>query len=253
MKRKALGVVVAVLVLVLAVWQLRRRRDPLPRAAESFLRAVAAGDASAAYRSMPDSSRRARSELEFRAFLQSRGLDDFRSAVWTHASVQGDRAELGGRLTTGAGHELPVTLKLERRNKRWRVASVQAAEGTDGVALSVPGEAALRRITDEAVRLLTVAVNEDDFGVLYAGVSVLWQEQTTEQALRERFKDYVEREIDLSFARREAPIFEPKPSLDGNGILRVQGYYPTPPPLGFDMAFVFERGEWRLLNLRVEL
>lgn len=58
--------------------------------------------------------------------------------------------------------------------------------------------------------------------------------------------------LDLSPAVLTDALMTKKPVIDGNGILRLEGYVPLQPMnIVFTMAFRFEGGRWRLFSLGV--
>ena len=60
--------------------------------------------------------------------------------------------------------------------------------------------------------------------------------------------------MDLSGIRGVPPVFEEPPTITTEGLLTMQGYYPTKPlRVLFTMKFLYELPRWKLFGLDVSL
>ena len=57
----------------------------------------------------------------------------------------------------------------------------------------------------------------------------------------------------MSMVLAATPQVTAAPTIDGNGILRIVGAYPTNPALEFDLSFQYFGGIWRPAGLAVNL
>lgn len=234
-------------------------------AADEFLAALGEGDVEGAYGMTAAAFQERQSQAAFALVIEALGLDSYQSSTWTSRSVEGSRAELEGTFTNRGGDRLPLELTLVKSDDGWRVFSVAGEQA--GAAVQRPGESGavspppaavppaeeLPRLASEAILALNRSILANDFSTFYAGISKLWQAQTTADEIATAFQVFVEREIDLSAIQQVEPVFEPA-QLDSEGALRVSGYYPTTPVrVVFQLRFVHESDGWKLLGIQVDL
>jgi hypothetical protein len=98
------------------------------------------------------------------------------------------------------------------------------------------------------------AVQSGSFDSFHSSASSYFQDQFTTARLEQQFGEFVRRKIDISdIASKQAAI---KPSFeDQNGIkvLNANGSYPTNPVVDFELQYIQEDIEWKLLSINVRI
>lgn len=109
-------------------------------------------------------------------------------------------------------------------------------------------------MTNNAIMDLAIAINSDDFSSFYNSISKLWQSQTDAKELRDIFKQFIEKNIDLTIIRNESPVYSGKPSLNKDGLLVLEGYYTTKPyAVYFELKFIYEYPKWKLFGIHINI
>ncbi|MEY2537362.1 MAG: hypothetical protein QOG67_1102 [Verrucomicrobiota bacterium] len=99
------------------------------------------------------------------------------------------------------------------------------------------------------------AVKKKDFSRFYEDVASVWQKQTSPEKLEEAFSDFLDKGIDLpSVVKEMEPVFNHPAAIGADGVLLIQGYYPTTPNrVIFKLKYLNEEGEWKLVGINVNL
>lgn len=120
-------------------------------------------------------------------------------------------------------------------------------------ARKVPGNDELKSLTNSSIVAFGEAINDKDFSGFYLDIADLWQEQTSAEKLQESFKDFFDKDVDLPAAIKGIePVFDKPATIDSNGILLVEGYYPTKPNrIVFQLKYITEEQDWKLFGIHV--
>jgi hypothetical protein len=79
-----------------------------------------------------------------------------------------------------------------------------------------------------------------------------FQAKNSAADLSEIFTDLRRRHFDLFSVALAAPQLAAAPAVDGNGMLRLTGFFPTRPlQINFDLLFQTVGGQWRLFGISV--
>lgn len=117
---------------------------------------------------------------------------------------------------------------------------------------SVPSDAVLRQMVKRSLLEFNGAIQTKDFTRFYAGLAKLWQEQTTPDKLQEIFREFIDKQIDISPIGASTPRFNGPAKIDGQGILSASGLYPVRPlPVQFTLNYIQESGAWKLVGINV--
>lgn len=113
-----------------------------------------------------------------------------------------------------------------------------------------------RQLVDSLVRSTIVAFNQanltGNFSVLRALGSLEFQRVNTEQELASSFNEFRALNLDIGIVTLYEPVFTKKPMIDQNGLMQIQGYFPTQPiRIEFDLVYSFSEGRWRLQQIAV--
>lgn len=174
---------------------------------------------------------------------------------------QAGQLELAG-FFPGRGQQLNFTLSFEPVEGRWRlfgigVNPVAPAEAASEIistpppaAGAIPADADLVALVRGAVIALNQANLSDDYSVLRDLGAPGFREANTPASLAENFAALRSRNIDLAPTAVIDPRLFRAPAIDGQGYLRLTGYFPSSPEqVNFDLAFAFDSGAWRLFGI----
>lgn len=119
----------------------------------------------------------------------------------------------------------------------------------------VPDEADLKTMTEESLTSFGRGVKKKDFSKFYEDIAVVWQKQTTPEKLKDLFKDFLGKDIDLPAIVKEMdPVFNHPAAIGENDVLEIKGYYPTTPHrVIFTLKYLEEEDEWKLVGITVDL
>ncbi|HUG90435.1 MAG TPA: hypothetical protein VML55_06360 [Planctomycetaceae bacterium] len=226
-------------------------------AADRFLALVGEAKHHEAWLSTAGAVRAQQDEAEFVRTIERLGLDEAASASWSSRRIVNDEATLEGSVTTNSGGAIPVTIKLLKEQGEWKVLSITGPEAGVQVATTrkqVPPDAELRRLVTSTLLDFNAAIQAEDFTGFHESVSTAWQQQITPAQLLEAFQSLIDREVDLAAIEEVPAVFSEPPGFDENGMLVVQGFYPTRPVrVAFELTYAYEHPEWKLFGINVGL
>lgn len=224
--------------------------------ADQFLAQVASGDTAGAYQSAASGLRTAQTQEQFDASVRGMRLTEYQSSSWSKFDMKNDQAQLEGTITLKDGSTLPVTVDLVKEGG-WKVLGIKPAtggvSGGDAPRLSVPPDDELKKLANRDLAAFHRAVKADDFREFHATLSKPFREQKTAEELRQSFRVFVEKMIDLSAVETVDPKLTRPATIDADGVLQVEGEYPTrPAKVLFALKYVRDSGEWKLLGINVK-
>ena len=128
----------------------------------------------------------------------------------------------------------------------WRAAQAQN---------KVPSERALEALVKTSLLSFNDANVTGNYTVFHAKLSKPFREQFPPERLKETFKEFSEKNIDIELIAALKPTYD---RAADRSIPRascvVKGYFPTEPiRVNFDLAFIPSDGEWKLIRLNVKL
>jgi hypothetical protein len=117
----------------------------------------------------------------------------------------------------------------------------------------IPSRKKLNDLARESILALDQALKTDNFTAFHLNLSQVWQQQTTPRQLKKDFKALLEpKALDLSTINNLVPVLTTEPYLDENGWLQFDGLYPSEPNnIKFELGYVLENNEWKLVKIRV--
>ena len=93
-----------------------------------------------------------------------------------------------------------------------------------------------------------------NYTVLHAKLSKPFRDQFTPEKLKEGFKAFRDGNIDFDIVVAKPPVLTEEVKVDDNGRLALRGYFDTRPSrVHYDLAFIMSEGEWKLINLSVNV
>ena len=118
----------------------------------------------------------------------------------------------------------------------------------------VPARKELNALALDSVTAFDKAVKAQDFTAFHKQISKLWQEQITPDQLKSAFQTFIDQQMDLAGAAQVDPVFEPAPSIDDDGVLTLEGDYPTAPnKIRFRLKYMNEKSGWKLLGIKLNV
>ena len=128
------------------------------------------------------------------------------------------------------------------------------AMGTAQAQNKVPSERAVEVLVKTSLLSFNDANITGNYSVLHDKLSKPFRQEYPPEKLKEAFKEFNEKNIDIELIAALKPTYEPLPSIDSEGKLMVKGYFPTEPiRVNFNLAFIPSDGEWKLIRLNVKL
>ncbi|HTB37011.1 MAG TPA: hypothetical protein VK777_08000 [Reyranella sp.] len=128
------------------------------------------------------------------------------------------------------------------------------AMGTAQAQNKVPSERAVEVLVKTSLLSFNDANITGNYSVLHDKLSKPFRQEYPPEKLKEAFKEFNEKNIDIELIAALKPTYEPLPSIDSEGKLVVKGYFPTEPiRVNFNLAFIPSDGEWKLIRLNVKL
>lgn len=120
----------------------------------------------------------------------------------------------------------------------------------------IPSENELREMAKTTLLDFNEAIQGEDFTTFYGNISLLWQKQTTPEKLKEIFKIFIVKKVDLAAVASLEANFSSNPRVDdskGFKELVLDGRYDTSPlPTKFTLKYTPEGREWKLTGIVVD-
>jgi hypothetical protein len=167
-----------------------------------------------------------------------------------------------GRVLELAGYyETPpvnphFSLKFFHEGGEWKLLGINVnlrAADANAEKPKPPGDAELRKLVRQTLLDFNEAVQAKDFAAFHAKASTPLRQQVTPDKLREAFRAFIDRKVNISSVKDVEAKFAGQPTVDGDGVMTVKGEYPTRPTrTAFQLKYYQEKGEWRVLGLNVD-
>lgn len=120
----------------------------------------------------------------------------------------------------------------------------------------VPTNSQAEALVQSTLLRFNKAVEDKDFSDFRDSVSKRWRDTSKTSDFDKGFKEFIDKEIDISRIKGEDPEFSPKPYIDkkyGKEVLFLKGTYDTSPlPVNFNLEYIVEDDEWKLVFIGVD-
>jgi hypothetical protein len=149
-----------------------------------------------------------------------------------------------------------VTFKLTyvQESSAWKLMgiNVQAIPFVENTG-KMPSDKELKALALESLLSFNDAIQRQSFKKFHAEISKLWQKEVTPEKLLQIFQTFVDQEVDISSIAKLTPTFAKPPAVNDDGLLVLQGYYPTQPSrVSFELKYVYEE-DWKLAGINVQV
>src|SRR5207302_712064 len=228
------------------------------KAGDQFLGLIGSGKVAAAYESASATLKSEQSVASFEQNVKRLGLTDFASASWSSRETKNDRAHLEGSVTTRSGGKIPLTMELVKESGAWKViylSAPQAGVSVEQGGKQLPSDEKSKALALDSLLAFNKAVQDKSFvGFHQQIISRRWQEQITPDKLKEVFNQFIETHLDISPIKEVQPILSAAPEINSDGILVLEGYYPTHPnKVYFRLEYIYEHPAWKLFGIQVNV
>lgn len=223
--------------------------------ADSFFQQVAAGNIDEAWTHVSKEFKESTSREEFEAFLEQSSLDEYQSATWNNRQVTNDEGTLEGTIKTPDG-SIPLTLTLVKGDDGWKIQAIELADSgiVNQSQASVPTLEESAALVKATTQEFALAVNNKDFTDFHKNLAVEFQEELSPEQFAEVFAVFIEQEIDLTVLEDLEPVFTADPGVAADGMLHLEGYFPSEPSrTHFSYNYVYRDDGWKLLGLDVNI
>lgn len=248
-----LGITAVIAVAIGAVFYLTAG---MTKTADAFFSAVKQHDMAAARGYLSEGFKANTDEAALQAFLDSSALSDFREASWSSRSMNGDRGQLDGSITTDTGGVVPVQVTFVKEKGGWKIYGIRkptAGLQSEDEPVDVPDITARATLVKQSMHDFLVSVAAKDMTHFHASVSNMWKKQTTPEALNDAFRPITEAQADWSVLDTMEPNLSPDAPIDDNGVMTLSGDYPTQPSkVHFKQKYLREGIDWRLIGFNIE-
>jgi hypothetical protein len=118
----------------------------------------------------------------------------------------------------------------------------------------VPASKPLEALVKATLMTLNDANLTGDYRVFHARLSGPFRQQFTPERLKQSFREFNEKNVDIDIVCALSPIWEQPPFVDPQGKLILRGMFPTEPTrVSFEMDFVAWDGDWKLIRINVRV
>ena len=249
----AAGLLLIVIIILLAFGLTRGA----VKAGDEFLGLIGSGKIAAAYESASATLKSQQTVQSFEQAVKNLGLTDFAPASWSSRETNNGRAHLEGSVTTRSRGKIPLTMELVKESGTWRVISLtapQAGASVEQGGKQLPSDEKAKTLILESLLAFNKAVQDKSFVGFHQQISRRWQEQITPDKLKEVFNQFIETHLDISPIKEVQPVLSAAPEINSDGILVLEGYYPTSPTkVYFRLKYIYEHPAWKLFGIQVNV
>ena len=132
----------------------------------------------------------------------------------------------------------------------WKILSIEKI--TSQSTLGLPGQEEAAKLAEQSILSLAYAIINKDFNEFYESIATVWKEQTNPEELQAAFREFIDKEIDLTVIKGIMPEFDGTPGIDEQRILYLIGAYSVDSgTISFNLQFFQERNKWKLSHIYI--
>jgi hypothetical protein len=118
----------------------------------------------------------------------------------------------------------------------------------------VPAPRPLEALVKGSLMSLNDANLTGDYRVFHARLSEPFRRQYSPARLKESFKEFNDKNVDIDIITAMTPVYDQPPFVDPGGKLVLCGHFATEPTrVSFEMDFVPSDGDWKLIRIHVKV
>ncbi len=249
----ALGIVAVIVVAVAAGFYFT---SGVTEVADGFFKAARQKDIKKAHAYLAKEFKAMADEATLADYLARSSFANVKDTSWSSRQVSGGRGEVVGTLTTDSGGSIPVKMTFVKEGDAWKIYSIQkptAGLQSESTSPGIPGKSEQVVLAKQSTANFVKSVNAKDMGHFRSTISSLWQKQFTTEQLNQAYKAVIESGANWAVLNDLEPVLTPEASIDKDGVLTLEGYYPTTPSrVYFKHKYVFEGAAWKLLGFHLQ-
>jgi len=121
-------------------------------------------------------------------------------------------------------------------------------------AQTLPSEKEQKALVLKTLLAFNQAVQEKNFADFRREeASPQFRQQFPLEKLTAAFQGFIDGNYDIADIAQSKPVFEVPPDVDSEGVLLLQGHYPTKPnKVSFRLRYVYGQSGWKLLGINVK-
>jgi hypothetical protein len=122
-----------------------------------------------------------------------------------------------------------------------------------GATSKLPPNKELKALAFDSLSAFNKSVQKKDFTGFYNDrLSSQLREQVSLEKFSETFRVFIEKGYDISSIAQSEAVFDKTPAIDEDGVLVLQGHYPSKPNrVKFTLKYVYDSSTWKLLAINV--
>jgi len=122
-------------------------------------------------------------------------------------------------------------------------------------AQKAPPERELKTMVRDSLLAFNEAVQEKSFAGFYKHeLATLFRDQMPLEKFSTVFKEFIDKGYDISNIAESEPVFDAPAKIDSNGVLALEGSYPTKPnKVIFKLKYLQEKSAWKLVGINVQV
>jgi Domain of unknown function (DUF4864) len=226
---------------------------PVVDASEQFLAAIAQKNVAQAYASTSEGFRARISEEDFTSAVNQVALREYASASWRNREIDNSVGLVEGAVIDKKGGVTPISIRLISENNAWKVSGA-TIDGMDLFAARIPRGGEVERLVSQSLLDFNQAVKSKNFTAFHDSLSERWKKQSTPSSLLKVFQEFIDKKIDIASIKDQRPQINPPQQLTSDNRLQLKGrYQAAPSPIGFELEYANEKGDWKLLSISVRV
>lgn len=238
----------------------------LPAAAEEFFTLLKNENTEQAYNQTSQEFQATTTLSDFEEFVKDSLFDKYEDATWSRREINLTGARqigvLEGAIETSTNAVIPLHIELIKENDKWRIRIItikSAGIRSQGEKerIDIPDDATLQNLAYETLQIFSDNLRMDDFTPFHNYISAVWRIEITEEELREVFqgmRPFLDTIQTIAETSAQSVILTTTPSLDENNVLSIKGYIPLEgKALFFELNYLYERPEWKLVSINVKI
>ena len=119
---------------------------------------------------------------------------------------------------------------------------------------ALPSDAVQEKPIKTCLLTLNDANITGNYAVLHAKLAKPFRTQFSPDKLKEGFRSFAEKQLDLSGIILKPPVATTPTRIDDHGILQLRGHFDTQPSrVLYELAFIVSEEEWKPLSIDVKV
>jgi hypothetical protein len=125
---------------------------------------------------------------------------------------------------------------------------------SSGADPDIPDDSELQTLVKTTLLDFNSAVQSGGFDSFHSSTSTYFQDQFTVAQLEQQFGEFIQKKVNISdIASKQASIMPAFENQNGIKVLNANGSYPTTPTTSFELQYIQEDVEWKLLSINVRI